>query len=206
MTIDIEKLSWEKMQGLLPVIIQEYKTGKVLMLGYMNKHALVETLKSQEVIFFSRSQNKLWKKGETSKHTLTWLEITEDCDGDALLITAIPKGPTCHAGTVSCFKQLTHSDWFLLHELEGIISQRKQAQIDQLSYTRQLFSQGIERIAQKLGEEAVETVIAGIKQDQQELRNEAADLIFHLLVLLHSNNVSFQQVVHTLMERRSSTN
>lgn len=203
MTIEIETLAWEKMQGLLPAIVQEYKSGRILMLGYMNKEALKETLNGEHIIFYSRSKQRLWKKGESSNNTLSWKDITADCDKDALLITATQNGPTCHQGSLSCFNRAADWEEFLLNELEELIIERKKNPISK-SYTCELFSQGVERIAQKVGEEAVETVIAGIKRDKQELREEAADLIFHLLVLLHSVDVSFQQVIHTLHSRRKS--
>lgn len=184
--------------GLIPAIIQDAQTQQVLMLGYMNEEALEKTQKEGKVTFYSRSKQRLWTKGETSNHFLIVKEILEDCDKDTILIKATPQGPTCHTGTTSCFG--TDNDEFSLQELETIISDRKNNPTEK-SYTASLFKKGINKIAQKVGEEAVEIVIEAKDNNSDLFLGEAADLMFHYLVLLQAKNFSLKDVVNVLDER-----
>lgn len=193
------KLDWEKGDGLLPVIVQHAVSGEVLMLGFMNEEALTATETSGRVTFYSRSKGRLWVKGESSSHFLNAVEIATDCDHDALLILAQPEGPTCHCGTSSCFSPTINRLAFL-HELEQLLAQRKQADPES-SYTARLYAGGTKRIAQKVGEEGVETALAAMAKDREELTNEAADLIYHLLVLLQDQGLSLEAVVRCLKQR-----
>lgn len=170
---DINALDWVKTDGLIPAIVQDAKSGQVLMLGCMNREALEKTLETGKVTFFSRTKGRLWTKGETSDNWLHLVDIGTDCDNDALLVLARPDGPTCHRGTVSCFSPLEH-EWNFLRALEVLIEGRRQAH-PASSYTAQLFARGTKRIAQKVGEEGVETALAATVRDREELRNEAAD-------------------------------
>lgn len=184
--------------GLVPVIVQDEKTLQVLMLGYMNEEALEKTKQEGKVTFFSRSKQRLWTKGETSNNFLIVKEILEDCDQDTILIKAQPMGPTCHTGDVSCFGK--NNDVFSLQELENVIIDRKNNPTEK-SYTASLFQKGINKIAQKVGEEAVEIVIEA-KDDNEELfLGEAADLMFHYLVLLQAKGYSLNDVVKVLAGR-----
>lgn len=184
--------------GLIPAIIQDAQTQQVLMLGYMNEEALEKTQKEGKVTFYSRSKQRLWTKGETSNHFLIVKEILEDCDKDTILIKATPQGPTCHTGTTSCFG--TDNDEFSLQELETIISDRKNNPTEK-SYTASLFKKGINKIAQKVGEEAVEIVIEAKDNNTDLFLGEAADLMFHYLVLLQAKGFSLKDVVKVLDER-----
>ncbi len=185
--------------GLIPVIIQDSATRVVLMLGYMNAEALKKTKEQNRVIFFSRSKNRLWMKGEESGNFLEPVEILTDCDNDTLLIKAQPAGPICHKGTDTCFNEPNKSSDFLLL-LEGIISERKNNPSD-TSYVSSLFKKGINKIAQKVGEEAVELIIEA-KDDNTELfKNEAADLLFHYLLLLQAKNSSLAEITEVLKLR-----
>jgi phosphoribosyl-ATP pyrophosphohydrolase/phosphoribosyl-AMP cyclohydrolase len=195
--VSIESLDWTKQDGLLPVVVQDAATHRVLMLGYMNRDALEATLASRKVTFFSRSKQRLWTKGETSGHTLELVSITADCDNDSLLVQARPKGPTCHRGTASCFAEAPRN---FLAELDALIAERHDAR-PQGSYTTQLFDAGIRRIAQKVGEEGVEVALAGVVQDDAALLGEAADLIYHLTVLLRARNLALEDAVAVLRER-----
>ena len=192
-------LDFKKGNGLLPVIIQDASTNKVLMLGYMNEAALEQTIAEGKVTFFSRSKQRLWTKGETSGNFLNVVSIAEDCDHDALLIKANPVGPVCHTGADTCFEERNQSDNFLLH-LEKVIQDRKNNPSEK-SYTNSLFKKGINKVAQKVGEEAVELVIEA-KDDNEELfLGEAADLMYHYLVLLAAKNYELEDVMKVLRQR-----
>ena len=185
--------------GLVPAIVQDDATGKVLMLGFMNQEALDRTMEGQKLTFFSRSKNRLWTKGEESGHYLLLKDIKVDCDNDTLLIKAIPLGPTCHTGADTCWGESNSKNDFL-EELESIISDR---QINPLatSYTSSLFEKGINKIAQKLGEEAVELVIESKDDNIVLFKNEAADLLFHYLILLRAKGCNLNDIVKVLKER-----
>lgn len=196
---DIPTLDWAKTDGLIPAIVQDATSGQVLMLGCMNQEALSVTLDTGKVTFFSRSKGRLWTKGESSAHWLHLVDISTDCDSDALLVLARPDGPTCHRGTVSCFSPLEHK-WNFLRSLEVLIQSRRHAD-PETSYTAQLFARGTKRIAQKVGEEGVETALAATVKDKEELKNEAADLVYHLLVLLADADLELADVIDTLRAR-----
>lgn len=197
--MSLEQLDFEKTNGLLPAIVQDARTQKVLMLGYMNQEALQQTQQSGKVTFFSRSKNRLWTKGETSGNFLNVVSIAADCDNDTLLIKATPIGPVCHTGADTCFDEKNQDEHFL-HQLERVIQHRKANPLE-TSYTSSLFQKGINKIAQKVGEEAVELVIEA-KDDNTELfLNEAADLLYHYLVLLTAKNHSLQDVIAVLEKR-----
>jgi phosphoribosyl-ATP pyrophosphohydrolase/phosphoribosyl-AMP cyclohydrolase len=203
---DVGSLDWEKGSGLLPAIVQHARTGKVLMLGYMNDSALRETLASGRVTFYSRSRETLWLKGETSGHYLNVVDVSTDCDSDAILVLADPVGPTCHQGTESCFADAAEPDaqrLAFLALLENIIANRIADQPEG-SYTARLFAKGPSRIAQKVGEEGVETALAAVTRDDAGLVSECADLVFHLLVLLKSRDVPLERVVEELKARHAS--
>lgn len=203
MRIDISNtnaLAWAKMDNLIPAIVQNALTGKVLMQGYMNQDALDKTLATGHVTFFSRSKQRLWTKGEESGNTLNLHSITADCDQDSLLVLANPVGPTCHTGTESCWFDGQASDYTFIADLEQLIASRKGADPSS-SYTASLYNKGIKRIAQKVGEEGVETALAATVADLEELKNESADLMYHLLVLLQASGLSMQDVVGILRER-----
>jgi phosphoribosyl-ATP pyrophosphohydrolase/phosphoribosyl-AMP cyclohydrolase len=202
--MSIENLAWEKMDGLIPAIVQDSSDGRVLMQGYMNQQALDVTLESGKVTFWSRSQNKLWTKGETSGNTLDLVEIHVDCDRDSLLVHARPEGPVCHLGTDTCFdgEGKVSPDLAFLAELECVIAERNKTR-PKGSYTTTLFESGVKRIAQKVGEEGVETALAATAGDDEELVNESADLIYHLLVLLRSRQLDLSSVIAVLRQRHS---
>ena len=191
-------INFNTVDGLVPVIIQNYLTQQVLMLGYMNQDAFNKTEKEGKVTFFSRSKNRLWTKGETSGNFLLVKEIQLDCDKDALLIKAEPKGPTCHSGSTSCFNEETSKGF--LYSLEQTISQRIDSN-DETSYTNQLFKQGINKVIQKVGEEAVELVIEAKDDNDDLFKNEAADLLYHFLILLKVKNVQLENVEQILSLR-----
>ncbi len=193
-------LDFEKGNGLLPAIIQDYRNQKVLMLGYMNEEALTQTQKEGKVTFFSRSKNRLWTKGETSGNFLLVKEIVADCDNDTILIQAEPVGPACHTGTDTCFGN-NDSKGFL-YQLESVIADRK-ANPKAGSYTTELFNKGINKIAQKVGEEATEVIIEAKDNNEKLFLNETADLLYHLLVLLQEKNVSLGDVESVLKKRHS---
>lgn len=193
------QLDWQKTGNLMPVIVQHAVSGAVLMLGYMNQQALSETQKTGQVTFFSRTKQRLWTKGESSGHFLNVVSITPDCDNDTLLILANPVGPTCHLGHDSCFHPAS-SDWGFLYHLEQLLAERKTASPES-SYTARLYASGTKRIAQKVGEEGVETALAATVNDREELTNEAADLIYHLLVLLQDQNLNLSKVIERLRAR-----
>lgn len=195
----LAQLDWQKVDNLMPVIIQNAISGDVLMLGYMDKAALEMTLNSGKVTFYSRTKQRLWTKGETSGNFLKLVDIYPDCDNDALLILAHPIGPTCHNGTESCFAP-AQSQWGFLYELENLLRERKSASPDS-SYTAQLYASGTKRIAQKVGEEGVETALAATVNDREELKNEASDLLYHLMVLLQDQSLSLSDVIDCLQKR-----
>ena len=202
--IEIKDLDFSKGDGLIPAIIQDAETYQVLMLGYMNEQALKKTLDEGKVTFYSRSKQRLWTKGETSGNYLNLVDIQQDCDDDTLLILADPAGPTCHTGHTSCFFQKefkpASGDLSFLTELENLIQSRKKERPDD-SYTTYLFDEGVDAIAQKVGEEAVETVIEAKNNDDERFINEASDLLFHLLVLLRQRDISLQDIVNNLEKR-----
>src|SRR5258708_39066302 len=203
---DIDTLDFAKSDGLLPAVVQHADTGAVLMVGYMNPEALRETFSRRHVIFYSRSKQRLWEKGETSGHFLELHEIRADCDRDALLVTARPLGPVCHEGTATCFgdEPITKGERLaFLSTLEGVIEQRI-AESPQGSYTARLFAEGPKRIAQKVGEEGIEVALAAAVETDDKVVSESADLIFHLLVLLRSRGLSFQSVVAELQSRHAA--
>lgn len=196
--IDFQKYS----DGLVPAIVQDHATAKVLMLGFMNEEALQKTLSEGKVTFFSRSKKKLWTKGEESGNFLIVKDIAEDCDQDTLLIKAFPLGPVCHTGADTCWNEENKTGVDFLFQLEKVINQRKTGE-DEKSYVKQLFGKGINKIAQKVGEEAVELVIES-KDDNQELfLGEAADLLFHYLLLLNAKGYNLQSVISILQQRHS---
>ncbi|ART81083.1 bifunctional phosphoribosyl-AMP cyclohydrolase/phosphoribosyl-ATP diphosphatase [Oceanisphaera avium] len=197
---DDSQLDWAKVDGLMPVIVQDSHSARVLMLGYMNQEALALTLASQQVTFFSRTKNRLWTKGESSGHYLQLVDISTDCDSDTLLATVKPIGPTCHLGHVSCFNEQIAPDLSFLAELEQVIASRKGADPSS-SYTASLYASGTKRIAQKVGEEGVETALAATVHDQEELINESADLLYHLTVLLQQEGLQLSDVIAKLQER-----
>lgn len=190
------KPNFEKGGGLLSVILQDYRTKQVLMNGFMNEEAYLKTLEDEVVWFYSRTKERLWKKGETSGHVQAVKEMALDCDQDALLIQVDPKGPTCHLGTQSCFGD----EFFNLQMLEKIVDQKIENP-QQGSYTKYLTDEGIDKILKKCGEEMTEVVIAAKNNDQKELINETSDLLYHLLVLLKNQGVSLKDVETTLEER-----
>ncbi len=190
--------NFEKNDGLIPIIVQNTNTLQVLMLGYMNKEALEKTRAEGKVTFFSRSKNRLWTKGETSGNYLIVSEILEDCDHDTLLIKAIPQGPTCHTGSISCFAEETSKGF--LYELEKVIEQRI-ANNTEGSYTSRLFNRGVNKVAQKVGEEAVELVIEAKDNNIDLFKNEAADLLYHFLILLKTKQLKLEDIEQVLKER-----
>ncbi|PJJ60412.1 bifunctional phosphoribosyl-AMP cyclohydrolase/phosphoribosyl-ATP diphosphatase HisIE [Hymenobacter chitinivorans] len=201
------ELDFNKMpDGLIPAVVQDSATGQVLMLGYVNQEAWVKTQVEGRVTFFSRSKNRLWTKGETSGNFLRVVSLHPDCDNDALLIRAIPDGPTCHRGTVSCFEQPEQTAPVgFLAELERLVQRRYQhPEEDPKSYTASLFAKGMPKIAQKVGEEAVETVIDAVAGNRAGLSGEAADLLYHLLVLLTASGLTLEDVVAVLRQRHST--
>ena len=196
----INQINWEKVNQLLPVVVQHALSGKVLMLGYMNQEAFKRTCEEKKVVFYSRTKERLWVKGESSGHFLELKEMFLDCDQDTLLVLAMPQGPTCHLGTTSCFADECSSFSFL-YELEQLLKAKKTADPES-SYTASLYQRGTKRIAQKVGEEGVEVALAAMTDDQNELINESADLIYHLLVLLQQKDTDFLQVLDCLLKRQ----
>ncbi len=188
--------------GLLPAVIQDTQTGKVLMLGYMNREAYEKTIAENRVTFFSRSKQRLWTKGETSDNFLHVREMLIDCDGDTLLIKADPAGPTCHTGADTCFDEVNRGKGQFLNYLQAIIHDRKTNPTDG-SYTASLFKRGVNKIAQKVGEEAVELVIEAKDDNDDLFRGEAADLLFHFLVLLEQKNIALDDIIGVLQERHN---
>ena len=193
-------LDFEKMGGLLPAVIQDSMTSKVLMLGFMNEEAYQKTLETNKVVFFSRTKNRLWMKGETSGNTLQVVSITPDCDCDTILIKAIPAGPVCHTGSGTCFGEEIEEDVMFLKYLQSFI-ERRRMEMPEGSYTTSLFQKGVNRMAQKVGEEAVETVIEATNGTEDRLVYEAADLIYHLMVLLTSKGLRIEDLARELKKR-----
>ena len=198
--INSENLAWEKGNGLLPAIIQDVNTGQVLMLGYMNEDALAKTLDTKKVTFYSRSKDRLWTKGENSGNWLDFVNAEMDCDADTILVQAQPHGPACHTGSQTCFNDHATSSTAFLDQLSALIAARHRTMPDN-SYTTNLFRDGAARIAQKVGEEGVELALARMKNDPEEIKNEAADLLFHMMVLLEDAGLAFSDVVAVLQER-----
>ena len=194
------KLAWDKMDNLLPAIVQDALSGKVLMQGYMDQDALAKTLDTGKVTFFSRSKQRLWTKGETSGNTLDLVSVACDCDQDSLLVLANPNGPTCHTGVESCWFDGNTPAFTFLADLERVLAARKDAD-PKSSYTASLYNKGIKRIAQQVGEEGVETALAATVHDKEELKNEAADLLYHLTVLLQASDMSLNDALNVLRER-----
>ena len=188
--------------GLIPAVIQDAQTGKVLMLGYMNREAFNKTIADNVVTFFSRSKQRLWTKGETSANFLHVCEVLIDCDGDTLLIKATPDGPTCHTGADTCFNEVNRGKAQFLNYLQRIIHDRKVNPTD-TSYTASLFKKGVNKIAQKVGEEAVELVIEAKDDNDDLFRGEAADLLFHFLVLLEEKNMDLDDIIAVLQRRHA---
>ena len=197
MKIDFKKYT----DGLAPAVIQDFKTNKVLMLGFMNEAALKKTMAEGKVTFYSRSKQRLWTKGEESGNHLLVKEVLSDCDNDTVLIKAQPLGPVCHTGADTCWSERNHPDNFLFY-LEDIIKLRK-ASNDDTSYVRQMFKKGINKIAQKVGEEAVEMVIEAKDNNEELFLNESADLLFHYLLLLNAKGYNLQDVINVLKKRHS---
>jgi len=191
-------IDFKKVNGLVPVIIQDYLNLKVLMLGYMNEEALEKTKTEGKVTFFSKTKNRLWTKGETSGNFLSVVSISLDCDNDTLLFKVNPKGPTCHTGAVTCFKDETPKGF--LYELEQTIATKIDTN-DKNSYTNELYKRGINKVAQKVGEESVELVIEAKDDDADLFKNEAADLMYHYLILLKAKNFNLSDIEQVLLER-----
>jgi phosphoribosyl-ATP pyrophosphohydrolase/phosphoribosyl-AMP cyclohydrolase len=201
--LDIGRIDFAKGDGLVPAIVQDADTGAVLMLAYMNREALEQTLARGRAVFFSRSKQRLWEKGETTGHTLDVVDVVADCDQDTLLVTARPKGPACHNGTLTCFgnePRAATTPIAFLAKLEAVIAQRATDR-PEASYTARLLEKGVTRVAQKVGEEGVELALAAAAQDEDKVIGESADLLFHLLVLLRARSVALAQVVRELEKR-----
>jgi phosphoribosyl-ATP pyrophosphohydrolase/phosphoribosyl-AMP cyclohydrolase len=198
--INLDEIDWDKGEGLVPAIVQNTDNGQILMLAYMDRAALAQTISSKKVTFFSRSKNWLWTKGETSGNWLDFISGEMDCDADTLLIQARPQGPSCHTGSVTCFNDQTPSNSGFLDQLGALIADRHKT-MPEGSYTTSLFAEGKARIAQKVGEEGVELALARMKDDSAEMANEAADLLFHMMVLLEDAGLSLGDVISVLQTR-----
>ena len=198
--INLDKIDWDKGQGLVPAIVQNIDNGQILMLAYMDRAALAQTISSKKVTFFSRSKNRLWTKGETSGNWLDFISGEMDCDADTLLIQARPQGPSCHTGSVTCFNDQTPSNIGFLDQLATLISERHTTMPED-SYTTSLFAEGKALIAQKVGEEGVELALARMKDDGVEMANEAADLLFHMMVLLEDAGLTLADATSVLQNR-----
>ena len=196
---NVASLDWDKMGGLIPAVVQDRLTGELLMLGYMDREALSETLRSGFATFFSRSKGRLWQKGETSGNRLRVSSVHEDCDGDALLVRADPEGPTCHLGTQSCFGGEGEGPGWLAR-LSRVVADRA-ASGDETSYTARLLAEGPERIAQKIGEEGVEVALAAVTRDASGCAEEVADLLYHIAVLMEAKGFSWDDVIAVLQRR-----
>jgi len=196
------KIDFNKGDGMVPVIVQDADTLKVLMLAYMNREAYEMTAQTGRATFYSRSRDKLWEKGETSGNWLEVRDISVDCDGDTLLLMAEPKGPVCHTGSATCFGNVNNRDISFLGKLDDLILQRKR-ELPENSYTTTLFNAGLNKVAQKLGEEAVELIIESKDNNEELFLNEAADLVYHLIVLLRQKDFSIRDVI-SLLEKRHS--
>ncbi len=198
------ELDFDKMNGLIPAIIQDNYTQKVLMLGFMNQEAYEKTVKTGKVTFFSRTKNRLWTKGEQSGNFLHVVSIKADCDNDTLLIMVHPDGPVCHTGTDTCWGEKNEQDIMFLKELQDFIDRRRQ-EMPEKSYTTSLFNSGVNKMAQKVGEEAVETVIEACNGTDERLIYEGADLLYHLIVLLTYKGYRIEDLARELKERHSAT-
>ncbi len=196
----IEKLQFDKLNGIVPAIIQDADDGTVLMVGFMNREAVEQTLRDRQVIFWSRTKQRLWKKGETSGNILHVVSVVTDCDNDSLLITVKPSGPVCHTGERSCFPEASSRIGATLQNLETVIQSRKK-EMPAGSYTTELFRKGVARIAQKVGEEAVELSIAAQYNDKQRIMEETADLLYHTIVLLAEKGITMQDIYRELGKR-----
>jgi phosphoribosyl-ATP pyrophosphohydrolase/phosphoribosyl-AMP cyclohydrolase len=203
---DVERIDWNKNHGLVPAIVQHAGSGRVLMLGYMDRAALAATLERGRVVFFSRSKQRLWEKGETSGNFLQLIDVRSDCDADTLLVIALPAGPVCHTGSASCFGEqplTAAAPLSFLLELEQLIAQRI-AEAPAGSYTARLYAGGVRRVAQKVGEEGLEVALAGAGESDAALLGECADLLYHLLVLLRSRNLPLAAVIGELRRRHET--
>ncbi|KEO73894.1 phosphoribosyl-ATP pyrophosphatase [Anditalea andensis] len=198
--MEIMNINFEKVNGLVPAIIQDAATNKVLMLGYMNQEAVDQTISSGKVTFFSRTKNRLWVKGETSGNFLNMESIELDCDQDTLLVKVIPVGPVCHTGDDTCFAESNESKTAFIDHLRSIIKERK-LNPSPKSYTSSLFTSGINKVAQKVGEEAVEIVIEAKDDNKDLFLGEAADLLFHYLILLEAKEIELDEVMQVLIQR-----
>ncbi|MDC1383512.1 bifunctional phosphoribosyl-AMP cyclohydrolase/phosphoribosyl-ATP diphosphatase HisIE [Candidatus Puniceispirillum sp.] len=198
--INLNQIAWKKGDGLVPAVIQNPDNSQVLMLGYMDRAALVQTIDSGKVTFFSRSKKCLWTKGETSGNWLDYVSLEIDCDCDTILIQARPQGPVCHTGMVSCFNDISPDRTLFLSYLTKLIGERQVA-MPSGSYTTSLFNEGKARIAQKVGEEGVELAIARMKDDKTEIASEAADLLFHMMILLQDADLTINDAIHVLETR-----
>ncbi|GLT19336.1 histidine biosynthesis bifunctional protein HisIE [Vibrio zhanjiangensis] len=198
----IERINWEKVDGLVPAIVQDFQSSQVLMMGYMNQDALNKTFETNNVTFFSRTKQRLWTKGETSGNILQLVNMSLDCDNDTLLVNVNPVGPTCHLGNATCWDldSQDESQMVWLSQLEKLIADRKNADPES-SYTASLYARGTKRISQKVGEEGVEVALAATSGDKAELVCESADLIYHLMVLLQDQGLSINDIVNKLKER-----
>ncbi len=199
---NINELAWQKMDNLIPAIIQHASTGAILMQGYMNQASLAATLESGKATFFSRSKQALWVKGETSGNFLEVKQVLTDCDNDSLLIACLPTGPSCHLGTESCFPEQKLTQQNFLSQLENVIESRKNDKPED-SYTAHLFSRGTTKIAQKVGEEGVEVALAAVAETKDDLLGECADLFYHTLVLLADKNIALHEVMAVLEKRHN---
>ncbi|KJY93386.1 phosphoribosyl-ATP pyrophosphatase [Vibrio neptunius] len=197
-----ERINWDKVDGLVPAIVQDFQSSQVLMMGYMNQDALAKTGETGQVTFFSRTKQRLWTKGETSGNVLQLVNMQLDCDNDTLLVKVNPIGPTCHLGNTTCWDvdPQEESQMVWLHQLEQLLAARKSADPDS-SYTANLYSRGTKRISQKVGEEGVEVALAATSGDKAELVCESADLVYHLMVLLQDQGLSINDVINKLKER-----
>lgn len=202
LTHGLDTLTFDE-SGLIPAIVQDIETSRVLMLGYMNREAIARTLQSGRVTFYSRSRQAMWEKGETSGNTLQFLEMRSDCDGDALLVKAAPMGPTCHTGADTCWNEVNEDPAAFLRLLEQVIATRE-ASGDDASYTVRLLQAGAMKVAQKVGEEGVETALEGAAGTEEKLAEETADLLYHVLVLLRARGISLKDVTDVLRERHGS--
>ena len=201
---DLGSLAWDKMDGLLPAAVQDRGSGRLLMLGYMNREALQATLATGLATFWSRSKQRLWQKGETSGNALRVAAVHEDCDADALLVLADPQGPACHLGTTSCFGGEGPDGPGWLAELAAIVADRAAAPAER-SYTARLLAEGLPRIAQKVGEEGVETALAAVTRDSAGTAEEAADLLYHLTVLMQAKDFGWAEVIEVLKARHAAS-
>ena len=198
--INLDKIDWDKGDGLVPAIVQNSDNGQILMLAYMDRAALAQTISSKKVTFFSRSKNRLWTKGETSGNWLDYISGEMDCDADTILIQARPQGPSCHMGSVTCFNDQTPSNIGFLDQLGRLIAERHKTMPED-SYTTSLFAEGKAFIAQKVGEEGVELALARLKDESAAMANEAADLLFHMMVLLEDAGLSLADAITVLQDR-----